>query len=172
MWRWVRRCRTLFGSQRSFSVSDASHLHSFRSTDTRRNTRRWWAWGQRSGLRPQCIWGTPPRSRPTVGGKKVYVSVSRHLPFVSFFFFSVLFHVKCTCSKRTTFSGCRQEKQMRRGHIRRVHQGSKITKTIRYDCSSWTQRTFLHSSILIPPMFCWMTLTIRSGGEKRHSRHF
>ncbi len=26
--------------------------------------------------------------------------------------------------------------------------------------------TFLHSSILIPPMFCWITLTIRSGKIK------
>lgn len=28
------------------------------------------------------------------------------------------------------------------------------------------KRTFLHSSILIPPMFCWITFTIRSKGGK------
>lgn len=27
-------------------------------------------------------------------------------------------------------------------------------------------RTFLHSSILIPPMFCWITFTIRSKGRE------
>lgn len=64
-----------------------------------------------------------------VGGKKGGVSVSTRVPFVSFLF-SGMFHISFTCSNRTTFSGCRREKQMRRGQISSTHQGSKVAETI------------------------------------------
>lgn len=48
----------------------------------------------------------------------------------NFFLFSGMCHVRCTCSNRTTFSGCRREKQTRRGQIRSTHQGSKVAESI------------------------------------------
>lgn len=126
---WARQCRNLSDSQRSFSASGASLLHSSRSIGTRRNTCRRWAWEPRKRYRWSHIWGTPPHSRSTAVGQGSY---SYHLPSHSLFWdfrFNPISFIwvqkQCyefTCSSRTTFSGWNPKAHVKQSMQRNKHR--------------------------------------------------